>query len=122
MKEYIVLTISNNLLVFNYRTISEEELLLVNKNSFYKDSLYYSLKYYKRHSRKIVNFIFEKFNNTINTIRIVRLITFKYAYWIIEKLSIENLVLDFFSTIDMDDYKMFLESKCIKNIFLIFLV
>ena len=121
MKEYIVLTISNNLLVFNYRTISEEELLLVNKNSFYKDSLYYSLNYYKRHSRKIVNFLFEKFSNTINTIRIVRLITFKYAYWIIEKLSIENLVLDFFSTIDMDDYKMFLESKCIKNIYCYFM-
>ena len=48
MKEYIVLTITNNTLVFNYKTINDEEYLLVNKNSFYKYSLYYSLKYYKR--------------------------------------------------------------------------
>ena len=47
MKEYIVLTIINNTLVFNYRTIAEEEKSFINSNGFYKDSLFYTLKYFK---------------------------------------------------------------------------
>ena len=117
MKEYVVLTVDNNTLVFDYRTILEEEKVFVNKNSFYKDSLYYGLKYYKKHEKKIVQMLIEKYNNSINTMKIKRLVTFKYPAFIIERLKIENLVLDFLSTLSMQDYKTFLESKCIKNIY-----
>ena len=117
MKEYVVLTINNNVLVFDYKTISDEEKVFLNKNSFYKDSLYYDLKYYKRHEKKILQMLLEKFNNSFNVLRIKRIVTFKYPYRIINKLRIDNLVLDFLSTIDLQDYKLFLESNCLKNIY-----
>lgn len=117
MKEYVVLNIINNTIVFDYRTITDEEKVFVNKNSFYKDSLYYALKYYKKHEKKIVQMLIEKYNNSITVMNIKRLVTFKYPSYIIERLKIENLVLDFLSTLDISDYKMFLESKCLKNIY-----
>ncbi len=121
MKEYIVLTMLNGILVFNYRTINSEERMFVNKNSFYKDSLYYGLKYYKRHNKRILNLLFEKANSSIKTIKVLRLVTFKYPFDIIEKLKIENLVLDFYSTMSLEDYKLFLESNNIKNIYCYFM-
>ena len=42
MKEYIVLTISDNTLVFDYRFINDDEKVFVNKDNLYKDSLYYT--------------------------------------------------------------------------------
>ena len=117
MKEYVVLTIINNTLVFNFRTIQEEEKVFVNKNSYYKDSLYYALKYYKRHEKEIIKSIIEKYNNTINTINIKRLVTFKYPAYIVDRLKIENLVLDFLSTLDIQDYKLFLGCNSLKNIY-----
>ena len=117
MKEYVVLNIVDNTIIFDYRTILEEEKVFVNKNSFYKDSLYYALKYYKRHEKRILQMILEKYNNTINIIKIKRLVSFKYVYTIIEKLKVENLVLDFLSTISLDDYKLFLNSNSVKNIY-----
>ena len=121
MKEYIVLTMLNGILVFNYRTINSEERMFVNKNSFYKDSLYYGLKYYKRHNKRILNLLFDKANSSIKTIKVLRLVTFKYPFDIIEKLKIENLVLDFYSTMSLEDYKLFLESNNIKNIYCYFM-
>ena len=115
MKEYIVLTCSNNTIVFNYRTISNEESVFVNKNGFYKDSLYYELKYYKRHEKKI-NEIIKTKEQTISTIKIVRLVTFKYPVALIRYFEIENVVLDFLSTLDIQDYNLFLECPSIKNI------
>ena len=46
MKEYIVLTIGDNTLFFNFRTINEEENKFVNRLEFYNASLFFSLKYY----------------------------------------------------------------------------
>ena len=117
MKEYVVLTIENNTIVFDYRTVLDEEKVFVNKNSFYKDSLYYALKYYKKHEKKIVQLLIEKYNNSISIMKVKRLVTFKYPAYIIEILKIENLVLDFLSTLSLQDYKLFLESKVIKNIY-----
>ena len=45
MKEYIVLTIGDNTLFFNFRTINEEENKFVNRLEFYNASLFFSLKY-----------------------------------------------------------------------------
>ncbi len=117
MKEYVVLTITGDTLVFNYRTIGEEEKVFLNKNSFYKDSLYYGLKHYKKHEKKIVQMLIEKYNNNIQTIRVERLLTFKYISYLIERLKIENLVLNFLSTLSLQDYKLFLETNNLKNIY-----
>ena len=48
MKEYIVITILDNIVFFDYRTINDDEKVFLNKNSLYKDSLYYTLKKYKK--------------------------------------------------------------------------
>ena len=114
MKEYFVITILENTLVFNYRTLSEDENVFINKNTYYKDSLYYGLKYYKRHLKSILKLL-KSYN--INTIKIMKLITFKYPFELIQGLKIVNVVLDFESTLSLDDYNLFLESKSVKNIY-----
>ena len=116
MKEYIVISILNNSLTFNYRSVSLEESVFVNKNTQYKDSFFYTLKYYKNHTKKICEKI-KSLNLELNTFKILRLVTFKYTIELIETLNLENLVLEFLSTIDLDDYDLFLESKCIKNVY-----
>ena len=54
MKEYIVLTMIDDTIVFNYRTIDEEEKVFINKGKLYKNSLFYTLKFFKRHVKTIV--------------------------------------------------------------------
>ncbi len=61
--------------------------------------------------------LLEKYNKSISIIRINKLVTFKYPFNIIEKLKIQNLVLNFLSTIGLQDYKLFLDSTSIKNIY-----
>ena len=117
MKEYIVLTIINDTLIFNYRTISDEEKVFINKNSFYKDSLFYTLKHYKRHENKIVSMLIEKYNNTIVNVKVPRLVTFKFVSYIVARLKVENLILDFLSTLSLQDYKLFYNINTIKNIY-----
>ena len=48
MKEYITLKLDNDMIVFNYETISNEVIKLVDKNSFFEDTLFYTLKYFKK--------------------------------------------------------------------------
>ena len=117
MKEYVVLTISNNTLIFNYRTINNDEKVFVNKNSLYKDSLYYTFKKYKKNFKNISKTIenIDK-TNSIKTIQIMKLMTFKYIIPYIEKFNIENIVLSFSSTLDINDYGLFLNTN-IKNIY-----
>ena len=55
MKEYVVLSIELNALVFDFRSISDDEKSFVNSNNFYKDSLFYDLKKYKKNSDKIIS-------------------------------------------------------------------
>ncbi len=116
MKEYIVISILNNNLIFNYRTITPEESVFVNKDSLYKDSFFYTLNFYKRRYKNITECI-KKLNMNFDTLKVMRLITFKYTIYLIDNLNLKNLVLDFLSTIDMDDYELFLQSNTIKNIY-----
>lgn len=117
MKEYIVISLEGNTLVFNYRTINDDEKTFVNKNSFYKDCLFYTLKYYKNNKKKVYNTIEVNTNNLyVTTMRISRLITFKYAFVLFEGLKLSSLILNFLSTIDIEDYELFLTSKTLKNI------
>lgn len=115
MKEYIILKIIDNTLVFDYKVISKEEHIYLNKNSFASDTLYYDLKYYKKNIKKIANLIKSKKENIIY-LKINRLITFKYVIELINGLNILGLILNFLSTIDIDDYELFLECKSLRAI------
>ena len=115
MKEYIVLKIEEDTIIFDYRSILEEEKVFLNKNDLYKDSLFYGIKYYKKHEKKIVEMLLQKYKS-FSTLKVSRLVTFKYVAYLISMLNIENLVLDFSSTIDLQDYKLFLGLKSLKNI------
>ena len=117
MKEYIVLNILGDTIIFDYRTILEDEKVFINKNNFYKGSLYYGIKYYKRHEKEIIKLLQNNYNNVLVTMRVQRLVSFKFVASIIENLRLQNLVLDFLSTIGIPDYKLFLESKYIRNIY-----
>ena len=115
MKEYVIITIQLNTLVFNYASISKEMKSFVNSNKFNEDSLFYDLKYYRKHVNKIIDLIKSK-NNNIKLIKVKRLVTFKYISQLIDSFSMECLILDFFSTIDIEDYNLFLQCKSLKEI------
>ena len=111
MKEYITLKLDNDMIVFNYETISNESTKYINNNSFFKDTLFYTLKYFKKN----INNICKQFTN-IKTMYVKRLVTFKYVKEMMELLKIENLKLDFRSTISLDDYNLFLELDSLRQI------
>lgn len=113
MKEYIVLTISGETLFFYFKTINDEESKHVNSLEFYNASLFLTLKYYKKNYYKVLELFKGK---NINTLTIKRLITFKYSMYLLNELKIENLKLDFPSTIGLEDYEMFLEANSLKEI------
>lgn len=113
MKEYIVLKIENNNIYFDFRVISDDEKIHLNNLEFYNDSLFLTIKYYKRNYLDIL----QLFNNKkIDTLTIKRLITFKFSIYIIEKLKIKKLRLDFRSTVSLNDYEMFLEQSSLESI------
>lgn len=114
MKEYVILTVQNETLIFNYKTITNTEKMHVNTNSFYEDSLYYTLKKYKLNKTKIASFLCMKCPN-ISVLKINRLVTFKYLIDLIKKNNIEKLDLNFSSTIDAEDYNLFLSCESIKQ-------
>ena len=115
MREYVVIKFEVNVLVFDFRTIDKEEKAFVNSNNVYKDSLYYDLKYFKKHFDTIIKSIKTRHDN-INLIRVVRLVSFKYVAQIINTLNIECLILDFLSTLDIQDYELFLQCNSLKEI------
>ena len=115
MKEYVVIKFELNVLVFNFRTIDKEEKTFVNSNKEYKDSLFYDLKYFKKNFDKILELLKTKYTN-INLVRVVRLVTFKYIASIVKELNIQCLIFDFLSTIDVEDYELFLECSSLKEI------
>ena len=113
--ESIVLTINNNVIIFDYRVVTNEEKKLRNKNTISKDSLFYTIKYFKSHINNICEYI-TKTNNGINTMHIQKLVTFKYPFMLFEGLKLTSLVFNFISTIDVEDYELFLTSKYLKNL------
>ena len=118
MKEGIILTIDNNSIIIDFRIINKDEKIFVNKNNIYKNSFYYTFKYYKKHINKIISNIKDKYpNQLLNTLRLDKILTFKYCVPIINYFKIENLVLNFLSTIDLEDYDLFLKLDSIKNIY-----
>ena len=119
MKEYIVLTIDDSDLIFDYRTLNDEEAMFINKNNVFKGSLFYTLKYYKKHINSICKII-KKDNKTYNNLMVLKLITFKYAAKLIDELEINSLNLCFSSTVSIEDYNLFLTLKSLKKIYCLF--
>lgn len=113
MKEYIVLTVNDKTLFFDFKTINEKENKFVNSLEFYNASLYISLKYYKKNYSKITNLLKDK---GLEILTIKRLITFKYSIYLLNELDIKRLRLDFASTVSLQDYEMFLEVGSLKEI------
>lgn len=113
MKEYIVLTVNDKTLFFDFKTINEKENKFVNSLEFYNASLYISLKYYKKNYSKITNLLKDK---GLEILTIKRLITFKYSIYLLNELNIKRLRLDFASTVSLQDYEMFLEVNSLKEI------
>lgn len=113
MKEYIVLTVNDKTLFFDFKTINEKENKFVNSLEFYNASLYISLIYYKKNYSKITNLLKDK---GLEILTIKRLITFKYSIYLLNELDIKRLRLDFASTVSLQDYEMFLEVGSLKEI------
>lgn len=111
MKEYITLKLDNDMIIFNYKSIDNDLVKYVNTNKFNEDTLFYTLKYFRKHIKKICLL----FNN-INTMYVKTLVTFKYVYDIMNILKISILKLDFRSTIGLSDYELFLSLDCLKEI------
>ena len=113
MKEYIVLTIRDKTLFFDFKTINDEESKHVNSLEFYNASLFLTLKYYRKNYSKVIELLK---NNNIDILTIKRLTTFKYSIYILDELNISYLRLDFPSTIGLADYEMFLGVNSLKKI------
>lgn len=116
MKEYIVLTINASTIKYDFRVINSDEKKLLNKNTSNNNSYFYTLNYFKRNYNKICNLLVKYNNGFLDTLIIKRLVTFKYACYIIMSLRIEYLKLDIPSTMSLDDYEMFLSCKSIRQI------
>ena len=115
MKEYIVLTYRDNSLVFDYKNINDEEKEYINKNILYKDSLFYTLRYFRNNINKIIK-LFSDSKYKINWLIVMRIVTFKYVSNIMNNLNIKKLRLLFNSTLSLDDYDIVLKIKNIEEI------
>lgn len=115
MKEYIILTIKENNLIFDFKNISGDAKKTANTNNFCDDSLYYSFKYFRSNYEKILKFLKDK-DFKLDTLTIMRLVTFKYPVLFMDGLGLKYLRLDFPSTIGLEDYCLFMEVNSLKRI------
>lgn len=113
MKEYVVIKYIDESLVFDYKAIKKDERDYVNTNNFYNDTLFYTLRYFKKNKKTII----KKFNtHNINWMVVVRILTFNYVSFIMSELKISNLRLLFNSTLSIKDYDELLNVNTLKNI------
>lgn len=52
MKEYLVISIKDNVLTYDFKFIDESLSKFVNKNEFNNNTLYYSMRYYSNNYEK----------------------------------------------------------------------
>lgn len=115
MKEYLIITIKDNILIYDFKSISKSLVKYVNKNKFIDNTLYYSMNYYSKKFDKVISIIKKNYDN-IDTMYVKKLVTFKYVANMMIKLNLSYLKLDFASTISLNDYEMFLSVKSLKQI------
>lgn len=114
MRKYIVLTINGLNLSCDYRTITNEEKSYINKNAIKDRSFFYTLNYIKKHYA-VVNATLKKYNFIYNNVVINNLISFKYFYQLLSSFEVENIKLNFTSSLSLEDYDMFLSIKTLKK-------
>ena len=115
MKEYLVISIKDNVLTYDFKFIDESLSKFVNKNEFNNNTLYYSMRYYSNNYEKIISKIKENYNN-LDIMNVRRLVTFKYVVIMMIRLKMKYLKLDFPSTIGLNDYELFLTVNTLKQI------
>lgn len=115
MKEYIVLYYTDKSLVFDFRVLNEDEREYKNKNIFYKDSLFYTLKYFKKNINEIINLIKDK-QYEIDWFIVMRILTFRYVAIIMNELKLSKLRLLFNSTLSIEDYNILLTIESLRKI------
>ena len=115
MKEYLIISIKDNVLTYDFKSIDESLSKFVNKNEFNDNTLYYSMRYYSNNYEKIINKIKENYNN-LDIMNVRRLVTFKYVVIMMIRLKMKYLKLDFPSTIGLNDYELFLTVNTLKQI------
>ena len=54
MKEYLIISIKDNVLTYDYRNIDESLNKYINKNEFFNKTLYKSMKYNRNKSKQIL--------------------------------------------------------------------
>lgn len=116
MKNYIVLSIINNIFYFEYRFISDDEVDHVNTNTLYKSSLYYELKYFKQNLHVIMDVLKKIKASSIKTLCVNKLVDFKYVTIIMNGLDLEILKIDIPSTLSLSAYDHLLSIKYLKQI------
>lgn len=115
MREYIVISFISSSLVYDFRSINEEEKKYVNKNSYYENSLYYTFNYFKTHIKKII-ILLKKSNYKIDWFIVKRLVSFKYVVILFDSLNLIKLRLLFKSSLNLNDYELLLNSKILKEL------
>lgn len=114
MKKYVVLFLNNNSITFDYRVISSDEKTHVNDNNLYNHCLFYSYKYFSNHYEKVFDLLKKKGNFSLLEIKC--LIKFRYATILIIRLKISHLILNFYSTIALEDYELLLSTNTLTHI------
>lgn len=120
MKEYIVIKIKNNSLTFDYKRLKAEQKSKVNKNVFYNDILLYTKKYFENNIGEIIKMI-SSYKLNINWFLTKRALKINYIVNLMNGLNIQNLKLDFKSSLKLEEYKSLLELKSLKYISLYFM-
>ncbi len=115
MKKYIVLTINGSTLIYDFRELNSDEKKLVNKNVISNNTLFYTLNYLKKNIDDIVS-ILARNNNYYDSMTVKKLVTFRFVVYIMQKLRIQFLKLDFPSTLSLEDYELFREVGTLKQI------
>lgn len=115
MKDYLIISIKDNVLTYDFKGIDESLNKYVNKNEFINNTLYFSMKYYSNHYEKIISLIKNNYSD-IDTMNVRHLVTFKYVVIMMIRLKMKYLKLDIPSTIGLPDYELFLTVNTLKQI------
>jgi len=114
MKEYIVMKIKNDSLIFDYKRITIEQRSKVNKNVFYNNTLLYTKKYFEKNIEKISKMILSYYK--IKWFMTNKLIPIYYIVDIMNNMEISYLKLVKKTTLSKEDYNKLLEIKKLKYI------
>lgn len=115
MKKNIVLTINGSTLIYDFKELNGDEKKYVNKNVISNNTLFYTINYFKKNLDNIIPILISN-NNYYDSLTVKNLVTFSYVAYIMQRLRIQYLKLDFPSTLALDDYELFRGVESLKQI------